>query len=160
MRGVNLLWLSGAVWALFCAWLWSAGHAPSRTFVPIPRELYYAAQALFVIPLLLMQWKLATWLAARLGGSVPKVLASGMAEALAVPLLVLFLLPDLVSYGLFGFGSLGKLVRVTAPLSFVVSLALGTIAVARASGRSYPRSAGAALAALLAQALLGAPILR
>jgi hypothetical protein len=160
MHGMKLVLSAGGLWALFCAWLWSAGHAPSRTLVPIPRELYYAAQALFVMPLLIAQWKLATWVGARFGRSSTDALSDGMSQALFAPLLVLLLLPDVVSYAYFGFASLGPLVRVTAPLTFCASLVLATHHVARASGRPYARCVGVAFGALLAQALLGAPLLR
>jgi len=153
------------VWALFCLALAHEGRVPSRTFVPIPQRHYYAVQALFVTPLLLLQWlvcsAISTTVARALGGSARfRETANKLGLALALPLLVLFLLPDVVVYALWGFPALGKLVRVTAPLSFAVTMSAVTASLQTLHGLSWARAFSAAALGVLAQTLLGAPLLR
>lgn len=156
---------AGALWSVFSLVLASQGHAPSRVLVPIAREHYYAAQALFVLPLLALQWAVCSLVSFRsaraLGGagSFDETLRL-LGFALGLPLLLLFLLPDVVCYALSGFASLGKLVRVTAPLTFVVSTWAAARGLRRVHGLSRLRALAAASVGVLAQAALGAPLLR
>jgi hypothetical protein len=156
---------AGAVWAILCGLLAAGGHAPSVTLLPIPRERYYLAQALFVVPVLLAQWALCAALAhaaARaLGGrgALPAT-ANALGLALAVPLLVIFLVPDLVAYLSMGFAALGPLVRVTAPLALIGSLVLATAAVRSTHALGTGRALAAAAAGVLAQAAAGGVFLR
>lgn len=156
---------AGAIWACFCVLLHRTGHAPSRTLVPIARADYYLYQACFVVPLLLAQWRLASAVAHRvaraLGGRGEAApLTVQLAPALALPLIVVFLVPDLVTYAWLGFAALAKLVRITAPLSFVCSVWLGTRAVQRVHRLGGGRALVAALVGVLAQALVGGVLLR
>ena len=165
MRGRALLVIAGLVWALFCVALAGGGHAPSRVFVPIPRHVYFAAQAAFVVPLLALQWKLCSWVVERtsraLGGRAEGTeLADDLAQALAWPLLVCFLLPDVIAYELRGFAALGMLVRFTAPLTLLATLAAATHAVRRQHALSLPRAFLAGAAGVFAQLLAGSPLLR
>ena len=157
--------MTGLLWALFCWTLARAGHAPSRVLVPIPRHSYYTWQAVFVLPVLFVQWQCCTSVAhasARaLGGRGARaLLRDALAHALGWPLLGLFLLPDIFGFYARGFGFLGTLVRFTAPLAFLTSLMAATYAVRTQHGLSYTRAAAAAAAGMLAQALVGAPLLR
>lgn len=155
----------GVLWSVFSLVLANDGNAPSRVLVPIARQHYYVAQALFVLPLLALQWAVCSLVSFRVaralggGGSFGATLER-LGFALALPLLLLFLLPDVVCYALSGFSSLGKLVRVTGPLTFVVTLWAATRALRRVHGLSRSRALAAACAGVLAQAALGAPFLR
>lgn len=157
--------VAGAIWAALCLLLYRAGHAPSRALVPIARADYYLYQACFVVPLLLAQWRLASAVAQRvaraLGGhGAASLLSDRLAPALALPLILLFLVPDLLAYAWLGFGALAKLVRITAPLSFAGSVWLGSRAVRRVHALGGGRAFAAALLGVLAQALLGGVLLR
>ncbi len=163
--GAGAMLSAGSCWAVLCALLARDGHMPSRTLVPIARETYYAAQASFVIPLLILLWLLCSLLttaAARaLGGRGRFVAtANGLGFALGLPLLVLFLLPDLVVYATHGFAALRFLLRVTAPLSFLTTLWLATVAVRASQQLGRGRAFLAAAAGVLAQAALGGILLR
>ena len=142
-----------------------AGHAPSVALVPIPRDRYYVAQAAFVIPLLFAQWwicaAVARALAARMGGhGTLERTAAGLAPALGLPLLVVFIVPDAIAYLAFGFAALGRVVRVTAPLALLASIAWTTWAVRKTERLRGGRAFVAAAAGVLAQALAGGVFLR
>lgn len=165
VRAHALLLLAGLVWSLFCTILACAGHAPSFTMLPIPRDQHYAVQALLVVPLLFGQWRLCLFVVERLtreraAHAQHDTLGARISTAIGLPLLALFLLPDVITYALAGFSALGKLVRLSAPISFVVTVALVARAVRRERGITPPRALVVALVAVLAQALLGAPFLR
>jgi hypothetical protein len=163
--GAAAVLVAGVLWALLCLALATAGLAPSVTWVPIPPERYYLVQAGFVVPVLLVQWLLASAVALHLGRAVGgagtwSATASTMGFAMAAPLAALFLLPDLLVYGFLGFRALGALVRVTGPLTFVVTLALVTLAMRTAHRLSSPKAFAVALVALVVQAVPGAILLR
>jgi hypothetical protein len=163
---------SGA-WALvFVGLTWSAlllaldrgGHAPSFVLGPLPKERYYAAQALFVTPLLVL---LAAVLAVVAHGAARALggcgrLAQGAGRlglALAAPLL-LYVLVDAAVYAAAGFGALGPVARVGLPFAFLWTLALSALALRRVYGLRLGRALLAAFAGLLAAGALGGPFLR
>jgi len=155
----------GGVWAGFCLLLWRDGHAPSRVLVPLPSANYYLAQALFVVPLLLVCWAVlsvvAHFLARALGGrGALRATFATLGASYAVPLLLAFVLPDLVVYASFGFEALGKLVRVTGIVLVAWELMLATWAVEVVHGLRRRRALPVALVALSFQAALGATFLR
>jgi uncharacterized protein (TIGR00730 family) len=157
--------IAGAFWAVLCVLLALGGHAPSFTALPVAREHYYWFQALIVAPTLMALWFVASQVAHRvaraLGGrGAFRSTAAGMSRALSVPLVFLFLVPDLLAYGLAGFAALGPVLRVTAPLSFCVTLLLGVRALRASESLSTPRAFAAAGLGILAQALLAGVILR
>jgi hypothetical protein len=167
MRGDKRHWLlvGGLCWAGLCLLLAAGGHAPSRVFLPIPREHYYLWQAAFVTPLLFLLW----WVASRISHAAARGLggvgsqkdsAQALALALAVPIVVGLVMPDLVVYLVFGFPALARLIPWTAPLSALVTIALAAWALARSHRLATGRALAAALAGVLVQALLGAPALR
>lgn len=163
--GALFVVLAGGGWALLCAALAAAGHSPSVALVPIPREHYYAAQAAFVVPVLLGSWLLCALIAERVarvlggsGGFAP--MANALAPALALPLLAIFLVPDAIAWVLLGFDGLGAVVRVTGPLSFVAMLACATMAVRAAASLSTARAFVAALAGVFVQGALAGVLLR
>lgn len=165
VRAHALLLLAGVVWSLFCTLLARAGHAPSFTLLPLARDQHYAVQALLTVPLLLAQWRLCLFVVERLTRDQAvraerELLGARISAAMGGPLLALFLLPDVITYAVAGFAALGTLVRFTAPLSFMATVALVTRAVRRERGVTQGRALVAALAGVLAQALAGAPFLR
>jgi hypothetical protein len=157
--------IAAALWAALCVTLAADGHAPSVAVIPIAREHYYLAQAAFVLPLLLALWlvcaRAALAVATALGGAGRwTTTASPMGFALAIPLVFFFLLPDFVVYAASGFGALGALLRVTAPLSFAATLLLATQAISVSHGLSSRRAVVAASAGVVLQAALGGVFLR
>jgi hypothetical protein len=165
-RGRLAMLLVGGVWALFSAALAFGGEAPSVTLVPIPKAHYYAAQALFAVPLFWLLWGVLTQVAHRLatafGGSVDgrSGAAAMLGHAYAAPMIALFLVPDILVYGVFGHAGLARFMKFYAPLGPLVALALGSAGLARAYGLGRGRAFVTALCAFLAQALVGAPLLR
>jgi hypothetical protein len=159
------LLLCGGTWALLTALLFSGGHAPSVTLVPIPRSDYYFWQTLFVVPLLLGLWLVLTAVShgvSQLAGGRGAFTTSlsVLAFAYSVPLLVLFVVPDLVVYSLFGFASLARAMRIYAPLAPLATLALTALALRVVYGLGLLRALAAALVGLTVQALLGGLLLR
>lgn len=156
----------GAIWGLFSLALYLGGHAPSVTLVPIAAERYYLAQAVFAVPLWLVLWRVASTVAhrcaVRLGG-VPdqgKAVAAIMGHALAAPMIALFLLPDVLVYATLGFEALGRAMRWYAPLGPLVAWAMASYGLKVSHDLSTGRAIVAAFAGLLAQAVVGAPLLR
>lgn len=156
----------GAAWSGLLLWLHGSGHAPSGPLLaPIPREDYYLAQALFVVPLLFLLWMVASsaaHLAARRlgGGAAFAVSSSTVALALATPALLAFLAVDAAVLAFAGFDAMSGIMRFTMPLSALWTISLLTIGLGSAHHLSTGRAVVAALAGWLAQALVGAPLLR
>ena len=154
----------GAVWAGFSGLLHLGGHAPSVTLVPIPPERYYLAQAGFAVPLWLALWAVAARVsgiaATALGGARSPWPGAVMGYALASPMIGLFLLPDILVYLVAGHDALGAAMKYYAPIAPLAAWALATVGLERRFELSRGRAVLAAFAGLLAQALLGAPLLR
>ena len=116
--------------------------------------------ALLVLPLLAL-WAICVVVCAWVARArVTAASAGPIGVALAGPLLVCFLLPDAVVYATSGFAALGRVVRVTGPLTFVVTVALVAVAVRATHGVSTARAWASAAAGVIVQALAGAPLLR
>lgn len=153
------------VWAALCLLLGLAGHAPSRVLLPLPRQSYYLWQAALLVPTLLVSWVILGGVCHALaravggGGSAPSTFACA-GFAYAVPLLSLFVIPDLVAYLAFGFASLAKLVRVSGLVLVLAECALVARAVVAAHGLPWSRAVPVALAGLFAQAAVGGTVLR
>lgn len=144
--------VQGVLHAGLSAWLAADGQQPSR---PVPLfEDTYAAQAFYVLPLLLVGWVLSAHLASRVVRRPFAAVAGRIGVALAVPPVVCWLIPDLVVYGLFGFAALGPLLRIAAPLTFALTLAALCVAL---RGR---RMVWGVLVVLLNQGLVVAPFVR
>lgn len=165
-RGLGWAALHGVLSALFLAWLALEGEAPSGPLIaPIPRESYYAWEAVFVLPLRLAMALAfagsAHAVARKLGGSgtFEDTFERG-ARALALPFVALWLLPDVALYATGGFARLTEGVRFTAAASSLGTLVLAVLAVRSAHGLSTGRAIVAALVGLVVQAVLGAPWLR
>lgn len=165
-RGLAWASLQGLLSAGLLTWLASASEAPSGPLLlPIPREDYYAWEAALVWP-----WRVAmaltfagvgTPLARKLGGrgDFGATFDEG-AFALALPFLLLWWAPDVVLYATGGFDAMRSGVRVVAPLATLATWLLATLAMRRVHGLSTPRATLVAFVGLVAQATLGALVLR
>jgi hypothetical protein len=161
---------SGVFWAVLTHELHQGGHAPSRVLLPVAREEYYRLQSLFVVPVLLVLWGVLTGVAHVLtrGHGLTGAKAQGSARELVgllgfaygLPLLLAFLLPEWIAYGIFGIEGLRQVVRFTAPLTALVTCVLVAWVLRAVRAVTWRRAAVAAVAAVLAQAALGAPFLR
>jgi hypothetical protein len=167
--GAAAVLTAGLAWAALCTALAEGGHAPSMTMLPITRGQHYRLQAFYVIPLLVLlhavcvivcAWVAQGRLRRALGAAETRGSVGPLGLALAGPLLLGFILPDAVAYGLGGFQALGRIVRVTAPLTFVTTIALAALVVRATHGVSAARACVSAAAGVLALALIGGPFLR
>lgn len=153
----------GLVWAGLSAALHAAGHGPSMSLVPIPRSSYYAAQAVFVVPLTLACWWLMSVVASAVAGAdaagKAKV-AAVLGHAYAAPLIFLFLAIDIVLYAGWGFAALGKYLRFYAPIAPIWAIVVGTLGLREALQISTRRALWATLAGMVAQVLVGGVLLR
>jgi hypothetical protein len=162
--GAYAVALLGCLWSAFSLWLHLGGHAPSFVLLPIPKERYYLAQAVFVVPLTLALWWLMSTIAAALAGARDQrrraATFAALGYAYAAPLIFGFLLVDVVIFQAAGFAALGRYIRFYAPIAPLWALIAGTIAVRRALEIGTGRAFAACAAAMLVQALVGAPFLR
>ena len=155
----------GALYAGFALLLHLGGHAPSVTLVPIPRERYYLWQSAFVAPLFVALWLVYGGVAhglARLSGGkgAPGATLAVIGIGYAIPLTLLFVVPDLLVYLVAGHGALGKAMRVYAPLAVIGCVALSAAGLREAHGLARARAAAIALAGFVAQAAVGGILLR
>lgn len=148
----------GLLWAGLSAALAVGGHRPSG---PSPfGAAHYAVQAGLLVPLLVAGW-LTYARVAHLGRPGPwRVTAKGLAAPYAGPVLFLFVLPDLAAYLAVGFEGLAATLRVTGPLLFFGAWLTGGRALSTLLEVGPGAAAARALAGLLAQAILLAPVLR
>jgi len=156
----------GLGWVGLCWRLAAAGEAPSATGpVPVAAEDWYRLQALWVLPVLTLCWGVLGGvghaLARRWGGqgSVKDsfgALGLGWAGSLGLLLVV----PDLLIYELFGMDGLRLSAVVILPLAAVGAWINCLILLGTMHQLPPRRAALAALGALLAATLVGAPFLR
>lgn len=156
----------GACWATFSAWLAADGHQPTMDRgLPMPAERYYAIAALYLVPLCLLLTGLtgavAHGAARRLGGGGSmRATIGAVGPAYALPLLVLYLIPDMVAYAVAGRGALALMVRFALPLA-VVAVTLRTVQALKAvHGLGNGRALAAALVAAVVQAVPFALLVR
>lgn len=157
--------VTGGAWAALCLLLWSGGHAPSATLVPLPAADYYLWQAVFVTPLLVVQWVLlsvtAHVVARALGGTGRlRTTTVGLAFTFALPLLALFIVADLLTYLVAGFGALAVGSRIYGTATIVAVLLASSSLLRTVHRLSVPRATAAAFVGLVLQAAVGSPLLR
>lgn len=158
--------LMGLGWAAFTAVLAAGDHVPSGPpLLPIAPESYYAWQVLFVAPVRFAMFGAlaasAHLLARALGGegsAKQTMLVAGL--SMAVPSVVLWLVPDAIVYAAAGFEALAVGMRYYVPLSVLWTVVLVTAGTRAVHGLSLGRAVVVALVGLLAHALVGAPFLR
>ena len=155
----------GAVHAGFSLILHLAGYAPRMGIPGFGRENHYLWQAFFVFPLYLALF----WV----GGLVTHGVARGFSGsgsrdasfavfgvAYAAPMIMLFLVPDILVFEIFGFNAIGKAMRWYAPVAAIACVWLGALGLSRAHKISAGRASLAAIAGFLAQAIVGGAFLR
>ncbi len=154
----------GLGWSALSAVLYAAGHVPSGPVFAAPRASYYAAQAGFAVPVILLQfWILLAVTGRVLGGLDADSLDAhrrAMALAFAVPLGLTWLLPDICAYAIAGFEALARVVRVAAPVTAALTFALVLRVLKRSFAASWGRVAVAALLGGIAQGFVGGLLLR
>lgn len=162
--GASAIALLGIFWTALSVLLWNAGRVPRFVLLPVPPDLYYLIQALFVLPLVTALWWLHAGVAhalcrlAKGDGEEPGVRAA-LGFAYAVPMLV-HVLVELGVYLALGFEGLAVVARFSMPIAALWVWALSALALRVAHRVSVPVAAGAAFAGLVLQALLGALVLR
>jgi len=158
------LGLLGSTYSLFSVLLHRSGAVPRAVLIPIDPQHYYLAQAIFVGPLFVLLAFVFTFVTRALAGDRSDVSLRRAFEALAPtyawPLLVLFVLPDLVVFLAAGHAALAPAMRYYAPLAPLAIIAFATASARKLFGVGVLRAALATTAALFAQALVGAPLLR
>jgi hypothetical protein len=142
----------GAVHAGLSAWLARAGERPSRP-PPLLTDPYLA-QAFYVLPLGLAAWLAGSWVAARITRVPLSETAGRVGLALAVPHVLVWLVPDLLTYASSDFAALGTVARIAAPLTILATV-LALVWALRGQRRGT-----AVLAVLGVQALVMAPWVR
>lgn len=168
-RELRTAWLlvtaTGLVWSALSFALARANHSPTAPFLLLNREGYYAAQTWFLTPVVWLMWLVL--------GSVAHAIARhfrrealrsdtlvAVAPALAVPILVLWVLPDWLAYLTLGFDSLAKIVRLCGGLTALGSLVWTTLALANLHRLRLVPALTAAIPALFVQASIGAIFIR
>lgn len=151
----------GLSWSALSIWLAMDGHAPSGPVFVAPRAMYYAAQAAFAPPVLLLQfWVLCGVCGLVAGVKRAELPLQALSTAFAAPLFFLWLLPDAVAYGVWGFGALTQVVRIAAPATAVVTVFLVARHLKERLSLSLGRAILAAVGGCVAQAILGGAVLR
>lgn len=151
--------LLGLAWAAFAAALAAGGHAPSvDRGLPVPADRYYATAALYLLPL----WIALTALTAGVAHGTARALGGdgrwpaslgAVGSAYALPLLAVFLLPDVIAWAVAGHGALGAVMRITGPAA-VLLVTIRTVQAVRAvHGLGVGRALAAALIAAVVQAV-------
>jgi Yip1 domain len=155
----------GIAHAGFSLLLYLAGHAPRMGIPGFPREPHYLWQAIFIIPLYIaLFWiggLVAHAVARRFSGSGNRDASLAVfGVAYALPMIVLFVIPDLIVFLTLGFTAIGKAMRWYAPLAASTCVWLGALGLSRAHNIGKGRAAIAALTGFVIQAIVGGVFLR
>ena len=151
-----------ATYSGLCFLLDAGGHQPSFGALT---EHHYLLQAVLLLPATFAIWLLQSWVAHRIavalgGRGTLRETTQAMAPAIALPMLSLFVLPDLIVYLWLGFDAIGAAMRYYAPLALLARIAYGMMAIHRVHALSAGRSLVPALLALITDGLATAPWLR
>lgn len=158
--------VQGLGWAALLAALAWRGHAPTRPGpVPIALEDYYAWEAAFVLPVraaMALALALVVHALARRSGSGARFSCTWMLAAisLAVPSVCAWLIPDAIVFATRGFDALAPAMRYYVPVSLTWTLVLVVAGLREVHGLGTGRAIAIAIAGLIAQAAVGAPLLR
>lgn len=155
----------GLAWSVLSAVLWLDGAPARAVVIPIEPHAYYGAQALFVGPWLALlgtTFALVAGAVARTLGGAASLRAtwSSLVPVWALPLLALFVVPDLVVVLALGREHLPRAMRYYAPLAPIVISVLATRRLRALHQVTTLRAVVAALVGLLVQAAAGALLLR
>ncbi|MDI1448536.1 YIP1 family protein [Polyangium sp. 6x1] len=168
-EGRSVMLVLGALHGAFSLLLFLEGHAPRFGIPGLGRERHYLFQAILAVPLYLVLWHIGGAVAHAIArrASPPGGEGSRQAASLAVfgvsyavPMTLLFIVPDIAVDFALGFSAIGKAMRYYAPLAAAGCLALGTIGLSRAHHLPKRTAFLAALAGFVTQAVLGSLFLR
>lgn len=145
--------------------LYVGGHEPSMARGEVDPinglavSSYYLYQAAFAPLVLGVAWLiygLLCLLLLRLIGVRPRAegLFSALGLSLGVPMLLAYVLPDILIYVAYGFSALGAALPYYAPLCLIWWLSLGTLAVKRVGGVGWIAAGLIHLMAFLGQSIL------
>lgn len=123
--------VTAMVHGFFSFLLYTNGHQPSFGSPLIPVQEHYLFQTFLALPAYLLLWGCFTvsshWALRRLGGKGTfSTTAAISGYALAVPILVLFLIPDCLAYGFGGFDALKRVFVFSAPVTGLWILGIWT----------------------------------
>lgn len=154
--------LLGGLYALLLGLLAAGGHQPSvARGLPVAAERYYAVAAIYVAPLFVGLWLLFAALADRLaGGGRAAATRAVLAYTYALPFAALFVVPDLVVYGLAGHAGLGRWLPLYAPLAPLAVVLLTAEALRALHGVGRGRALAASVGAFVLQAVPMALLIR
>jgi hypothetical protein len=163
--GASAVALLGIFWTGLAVLLWIDHHEPAHVLVPIPRSWYYLCEGLVLTPLLTGLWWLSSELAHRIcarakGEGSEAGTRAALGFAYAVPMLFAHVLPELVAYFVAGFGVLAIVNSITFGIAAIWVWALSAAALRVIHRVSVPIAIGASVVALMAQALVGALLIR
>lgn len=157
--------LFAVTYSAFCWLLWLGGHQPSRVLLAIPRDDYYFWQGLILPPLFLLLWLIFAFtvhglvrVAGGRGGWASTLTVTGFSYG--PPLLLGFVLPDLLVYLVAGFEHLAVGMRFYAPLAVLWVIVLAAWGLARAHRLSLWRTGAIAWLAFVIQAAIGGIFVR
>ncbi|MDG1481085.1 MAG: hypothetical protein P8R54_15950 [Myxococcota bacterium] len=157
MRPAVLVTAEGIAHGALCLWLYADGHAPSFVGWPVDPQHYYLLQGLALPLLMPALW----WVACRIAGRIARVptaqLKEPLARALALPTLLLLVLPDALAYALGGMPALTLAARFVGPLLLLTLLLSAGLSVHRVA----PERGGiAGVCGLLVALFLGGLLIR
>lgn len=156
----------GLTWSVFAAALAIGGHHPTMTRgLPVEADVYYATAALYLTPLWIalasITARVAFVVGRRLGGTAEWLTAFGaFGPAYTLPLLVLFVVPDIIAYAAIGHGALGRVTPIFGSIALILVTARMIHAIRLVHGLSWGRATTAALAAAVVQAPIVAWLVR
>lgn len=150
------------LYAGFSLALFIQGISPRAVLLPIAPRSYYLAQTLFVGPLfILLAYVFSRVVRATAGlEGAPAETFDALAPRYAWPIVVLFLIPDLLVFLLFGHAALAPAMRYYAPLAPLVIIVATTAWLRHQRSVGLLRAIAASLAGLFVQGAMGAPFLR
>ncbi len=163
--GRNAVLLVGVVWAALSLLLFAGGYRPSRGVAFIPHAQHYLWQAVLLPSLLVFGWLVGAGVAdaaARaLGGRAAlAALRSTLGLAWAVPIGLLFVVPDLAVVVTRGHAAIAAAMPWYAPAALLWACALGHLAVRASTGLPPLPAALAVVAAYATQGLVISLVVR
>ena len=143
---LGALTVLGVLYALLYHQLAVAGSQPSMIrALPTQPESYYRAASYFVLPTLFGLWGLLSITTSLLCRTPFQAVAQPMGLAFGSALLIGLVLPDLLAFNLAGHGAMVWMVRITGPLSFILLVHRGWLALAVAAPKTGSKRRALAL---------------
>lgn len=164
-EGLSAILVLGVLHAGFSLLLYWGGHAPRRGIPGFAREPHYLWQAIFIIPLYLLLFGLGALvthgLARKFSGSGSRQASLAVfGVAYAIPMIVFFIVPDIIVFLTLGFSFMGKAMRFYAPIAALTCLWLGAWGIFRAHKLGPGRATFVVFIGFFVQSLVGSVFLR